>query len=148
HGRLDSDASRSVRIRTTVDGEIVAEQDHPLAQGSNEADWNFDVENPSLWWPWALGAQALVDVRVRVVVDGVLSDARTVRTGLREVNLQDWTFTVNGERLFVKGANVGPARIALGDATPEQVRRDVELAKEAGLDLVRVHGHISRPELY
>ena len=38
--------------------------------------------------------------------------------------------------------------MALGDATPAEFRRDVELAREAGLDLLRVHGHISRPELY
>ena len=62
--------------------------------------------------------------------------------------LQDWVFTVNGEPMFVKGANLAPTRMALGDATPAEIRRDVELAREAGLDLLRVHGHISRPELY
>ena len=31
---------------------------------------------------------------------------------------------------------------------PAEFRHDVELAREAGLDLLRVHGHISRPELY
>ena len=30
----------------------------------------------------------------------------------------------------------------------DAVRRDIELAREAGLDLLRVHGHIARPELY
>ncbi len=148
HGRLDSDASRSVRVRTTVDGVVLAEQEHPLARGMNEVDWNLDVENPRLWWPWALGEQPLVDVRIDVLVDGEISDERTVRTGLREVGMQDWTFTVNGERLFVKGANLGPTRIALGEVAPAELRRDVELAKEAGLDLIRLHGHISRPEIY
>jgi beta-mannosidase len=71
-----------------------------------------------------------------------------VRTGLREVGFSDWTFSVNGERLFVKGANLGPTRMALGEATPEELRRDVELARDAGLDLLRVHAHITRPELY
>lgn len=148
HGRLDSDDSRSACVRTTVDGVVLAEQDHPLARGVNEVDWTLDVENPPLWWPWALGDQPLVDVRIEVLVDGELSDERTLRTGLREVGMQDWTFTVNGERLFAKGANVGPTRLALGEAPASELRRDVELAKEAGLDLIRVHGHITRPELY
>jgi len=55
---------------------------------------------------------------------------------------------VNGEPLFVKGANVMPTRAALADASPEQVRRDIELARDAGLDLLRVNGHIARDELY
>src|SRR5205823_13914562 len=50
--------------------------------------------------------------------------------------------------LFLKGSNQGPARMALAEATAEELERDVVLAKEAGLDLLRVHGHISRPELY
>ena len=78
----------------------------------------------------------------------MVSDRARVRTGLREVALQDWVFSVNGEPMFVKGANLAPTRMALGEATPAEVRRDVELAREAGLDLLRVHGHIARPELY
>src|SRR4029077_10583000 len=101
-----------------------------------------------LWWPWTLGEQELTDVEVEISVDEIVSDARSVRTGLREGGLPDWVFMVKGEPIFVKGANLAPTRMALGDATPTEIRRDVELAREAGLDLLRVHGHISRPELY
>ena len=38
--------------------------------------------------------------------------------------------------------------MALAEATPDELRRDVALAADAGLDLLRVHGHITRPELY
>ena len=34
--------------------------------------------------------------------------------------------------MFVKGANLAPTRMALGDATPTEMRRYVELAREAG----------------
>jgi beta-mannosidase len=57
-------------------------------------------------------------------------------------------YSINGERIFLKGANLAPTRAMLGDATDIELRRDIELAREAGLDLVRIHGHISRPELY
>ena len=49
HGRLDSDESRTVKIRTLVDGVIVAEVEQPLARGTNAVDWNIDVDNPRLW---------------------------------------------------------------------------------------------------
>ncbi|MEY2415023.1 MAG: beta-mannosidase, partial [Ilumatobacteraceae bacterium] len=148
HARLDSDVARTVRVRTRVDGEVLDQHEHSLAGGLNEVDWNLDIGDPRLWWPWTLGDQELTDVEVEISVDDVISDTRTVRTGLREVVLQDWVFTVNGEPMFVKGANLAPTRMALGDATPAEFTRDVELARDAGLDLLRVHGHISRPELY
>ncbi len=148
HARLDADAQRAVVVRTKVDGHIVAEQSRSLAKGLNEVDWTLDVRDPQLWWPWTMGDQHLTEVEVEVLVDGVASDTREVRTGLREVSLHDWVFSVNGEPLFVKGVNVAPTRQALADASPAEVRRDVELAREAGLDLIRVNGHIARPELY
>lgn len=145
---LDSDQARSVRIRTLVDGHIVSTQERPLAKRVNAVEWNIDIDNPKIWWPWSLGEQPMVDIRVEIEVDHDLSDSRDVRTGLREVALSDWVFAVNGERLFTKGVNLAPTRMALAEATAAELRRDVELAKDAGLDLVRVHGHISRPELY
>ena len=148
HGRLDSDAPRMVRIRTTVGGEVLSEIEQSLARGINEVDWNLDIESPALWWPWSLGDQPLTDVRVDVVVDGELSHTRSVRTGLREVAMQDWIFSVNGERLFLKGANLAPTRLDIASATPAEFRRDVELAREAGLDLLRVYAHVSGRELY
>jgi beta-mannosidase len=148
HGRLDSDAARTVRLRTSVDGVVLAQIEQSLARGVNEVDWTLDIENPRLWWPWSLGEQPLSDVQVDVVVEGEISHTRTVRTGLREVAMQDWIYSVNGEQMFLKGANLAPTRLDIASATPADFRRDVELAREAGLDLLRVHGHISAPALY
>jgi len=53
---------------------------------------------------------------------GASSHRRQFRTGLRQVRMDKWRFEVNGERLFLKGANHGPTRMALGDATPEERR--------------------------
>jgi beta-mannosidase len=89
-------------------------------------------------------------VRVRLGDDegGGASDERRLRTGLRQVRMRSWIASVNGERLFLKGSNQGPTRMALGAATPEELARDVDLALDAGLDLLRVHAHVTRPELY
>ena len=146
--RLDSATERPVKLVTLVDGLVADEQERTLAVGTNSIDWNIDIDDPQLWWPWSLGAQPLTEITLQAFTDGVLSHQITKRTGLREVAVQDWVFSVNGERLFVKGANLAPTRAALGDASSDELRRDIELAKEAGLDMVRVHGHISRPELY
>ena len=148
HARLDSDMARTVRVRTSAEGAVVGETEHPLAAGTNEIDWSLDVDRPQLWWPRALGDQPLTDIDVEVSVDGEVSDRRSRRTGLREVAWNDWICSVNGERLFLKGANLLPTRPGLADAPPGAARRDVELAIEAGLDVLRVQAHIAGHELY
>lgn len=156
---LDSPGAVSARLRTAVHphadpgGPPVAEhvQEQVLSAGATVVRWRVPVERPELWWPRALGPQPLHEVRVEVDIDGAggePSDRRRVVTGLRQVRVRNFVATVNGERLFLKGANYGPTRRALAEASPAEVARDVELAAEAGLDLLRVHAHVGRPELY
>ena len=147
---LDARDACAVELRTTIGADVEQRTEQRLAAGENRVDWTVTVESPRLWWPHALGAQELVDVGVEVTLAdrGVPSDRRVVRTGLRQVRVKDWIFTVNGERLFLKGANQGPTRMQLAEAAAEELERDVVLAKEAGLDLLRLHAHVSRPEIY
>ena len=170
---LDSDEPRAVTLRTWVtraptdgsagppsvvqpeageavpDGAVaVVEREHPLAAGENRIEFTVPVHDPQLWWPRVLGDQPLYDVAVDVVVDDVVSDSHRWRTGLREVHMDGFVTTVNGERLFLKGISIGPTRQLLAEASADEVAGDIHLAADAGLDLVRVHGHIARPELY
>ncbi len=148
HVALDSDVARPVVIRTLVDGRVVAEADRRLASGTNQVGWGIDIADPALWWPRALGDQPLTEVTVEVLVDGEISHTCDRRTGLRHVAWNNWSCSVNGERLFLKGANLLPSRIALADATDDDLRRDIELAVETGLDALRVHGHIAPTPIY
>ena len=148
---LESSGARTVRLRSRV-GDTDHEAEQPLADGTNEVEWTITVDHPALWWPRALGDPTLHDVHVEVLLPagegGAVSDERRLRTGLRQVRLRSWIASVNGERLFLKGSNQGPTRMALAEATADDLRRDVDLALDAGLDLLRVHAHITRPELY
>jgi beta-mannosidase len=155
---LDAAEATTIELRTRVGHLAEHVEEQRLAAGENRVEWRVGVEEPPLWWPRALGDAELVDVTVEAHLlddgsDSVAhgsgpSDTRTVRTGIREVRMKRWIASVNGERLFLKGTNQGPTRMALGEATAEEIERDVVLAKDAGLDLVRVHAHVSRPELY
>lgn len=148
HARLDSADARTVRLRTRAAGVVMGETEHALAAGVNEIEWALDLPTPKLWWPRALGDQPLTEIDVDVVVDGVVSDTRSRRIGLREVAWSNWVCSINGERLFLKGANILPSRPGLADASPALVRGDVELAVAAGLDALRVQAHIAGSELY
>jgi beta-mannosidase len=157
---LDSDARRAVCVQTEL-GALDHELTQPLAAGANELEWTVTVERPELWWPRALGGPVLHQVAVTVLLDREdepsggedrdgrrVSDLRRLRTGLRSVRLRQWICSVNGERLFLKGVNQGPTRMALAEASADELRADVGWAVDAGLDLLRVHAHVSRPELY
>ncbi len=148
NARLDSDRSQSVTILTRVDGVVISESERRVAGGLNDVSWSLDIADPALWWPRALGQQPLTDVEIDVLVGGEVSDHRERRTGLRVVAWNNWSCSVNGERLFLKGANLLPTKAALADATVDELRRDVELAAEAGLDALRVHGHIAPRAVY
>jgi beta-mannosidase len=139
------------RLRARLRGpgvDIDADLDQTLAAGVNHLSWTVEVDRPPRWWPWRYGPQPLVDVEVDVEVDGVRSDGRRLRTAFREVRLDGWRFHVNGERLFVMGSNQGPAAMALGAAPPADLAADVALARDANLDMLRIHGHVTRPEVY
>ncbi len=155
---LDAAGAAEITLRSAVgDTELLSQR--RVAAGENQVEWQLRIDEPELWWPHALGAQPLHDVVVEVIVHPdteshhlpahvVPSHRVERRIGLRQVSLRGWVLHVNGERMFVKGANQGPTEMALAEATADDLRRDVELAKAANLDLLRIHAHVSRPELY
>lgn len=123
-------------------------RDVSLAEGQNHLRVDLDVEAPPRWWPRSMGEQPLCTLSVRVETGGEVSDEIGVRTGFREVRARRLQFTVNGEPMFVRGASQGPVRDQLATAEPDDFRHVVDLALDANLDLLRVHEHVSRPELY
>jgi len=140
-----------VHLRARLRGPGVAvdaERDQTLAAGVNQLSWTVEVDRPPRWWPWRYGPQPLVDVEVAVDVDGAESDGRRLRTAFREVRRDGWRFHVNGERIFVMGSNQGPAAIDLAGADPAALAADVIRARDAHLDMLRIHGHVTRPEVY
>ncbi|MEQ8719591.1 MAG: hypothetical protein RIE08_18470 [Acidimicrobiales bacterium] len=154
---LDSDTLRDARVRVSVrpadsPGMIVAESTeiHPLAAGPNEITQSVVVRRPRLWWPTALGDQPLYDLEIVVsTADGdTESDRHVVRTGIRTVTADDLVFSINGERVFLKGVNLYPTSITPAYVSDAAIEADLDLAVEAGFDLVRVYAHVAPTHLY
>jgi beta-mannosidase len=151
---LDAAAPREVNVATQVrapGGAVVAEADgrHDLAAGENQLEWEVEIDLPMLWWPRSMGDQPIYDVTVTVSTgDDHEPLIRSWRTGLRSVDVDDLRWRVNGESLFVKGITMGPQSNHLAELTPHELERDLMTTVDAGLDLVRIHSHITRPEVY
>ena len=144
---LDVPGGGPVDLRTRVAGTEHVHSHH-AADGENRVEWSVDVDDPPLWWPHALGDQHLCDLVMEALTGIEVHDRRHFRIGFRSVAMRRWVLYVNGERLFVKGANLLPTRPLLGAASASEVANDIRAARNAGLDLVRPVAHIARPELY
>lgn len=151
---LNSAEACEVRVDTSVtgpDGVAAAggTENHTLAKGENRIEWTTPVDLPALWWPAVLGDQPLYEVSISVrSADGRVTDRTSWRTGLRDVEVDQLRWSVNGERLFVKGISIGPQARFLGSASVEMLVDDLRSVREAGLDMARIHGHVTRPEVY
>ncbi len=151
---LDAAAQTEIRIDTSIvgpDGSAAGGgvEKHDLASGENRIEWTVTVDQPDLWWPATLGQQPLYDVAVAVrLPDGRLSDRRDWRTGLRQIRVDNFIWRINGSRLFTKGIVYGPPDRFLNNVGVATLVKDIAAIRDAGLDLVRVHGHIGRRELY
>ncbi len=99
------------------------------------------IDKPRLWWPVNKGPQELYELRMKVSVDGVVSDSLTTRFGIREIvsdqNTPDNSrqFYVNGKRIFIKGTNWIPE--AMLRTSDERTYAEMRYTQQTGINLIR-----------
>jgi beta-mannosidase len=152
---IDSDARQRAiaEIRMRPRGDISPKNqrwEFPLALQTGRQMTALELVLPEtrLWQPWDRGEPGLYDLELRIVCDGEAVDSVRETFGIRTVGLapnpgtqrgdENWTFLLNGQPEFVRGANWVPL-----DALPGRVRREdyqatITMAKEAGINLLRV----------
>jgi beta-mannosidase len=109
------------------------------------------VPQPRLWFPWTHGAPHLY--RARLSLQGEDGTPRELDRvfGIRAIQAvtdeQHWEWQLNGRRIFPKGSNY-ISDFYLDRVSVEGLSRDLALARQANLDLLRVHAHIGSPDFY
>src|ERR1041384_2001652 len=127
---------------------VVGRKQIKLTQGTNQVGFDFVVKNPSLWWPNGLGAHPLYTFRARILIGGNLANERSVRTGLRSLEVRQlddawgrsFAFIINGVPVFAKGANWIPADSFPTRMTREKYRWLIKSAADANMNMLRVWG--------
>ncbi|TDW90343.1 beta-mannosidase [Kribbella pratensis] len=134
---------------TDADGVIVATGDREL-----------EVRDPRLWWPNGSGTPYLYHLTATAHADGVVSDRREYEIGFRTLRFfradgaptdaAPYGIEVNGRRIFAKGWNWVPIDLSYGVPRPDRLRHLLDLAVDAGVNLLRVWGGglIETPEFY
>ena len=119
-----------------------------LMPGRNPIIFIETIEQPQLWWTWDRGPQNFYIVELELKRDGRVLDRLEERCGIREFKIDtDGCWLLNRQRIFPRGTNFIPA-LWLSEYTPERISQDIQLLKEANVNAVRIHAHVSRSELY
>lgn len=111
-------------------------------------DQSFTVDVPAAqrWWPWDQGHPHLYRIIIRISDESGLLDESEITAGVRSVsrgrlaNGQPWRFIVNGRPVFLRGANWVPVDILPGRVDANDYARLVGLAREAGINFLRIWG--------
>ncbi|MGH7877701.1 MAG: glycoside hydrolase family 2 protein [Candidatus Dormibacteraceae bacterium] len=123
-----------------------------IAGGTEQAvSISLTVPEALRWWPWRLGAPNLHQLTMRVLVNGEESARLVESFGFSEAVVRaapdGWSITVNGRPMFLRGAVYAPG-LRLDQLTEELLRADLELARAAHLDALRVHAHVLPEAFY
>lgn len=110
------------------------------------------VDNVDLWWPRGFGEQPLYDLTVRVVdgpsADDTERDIRALRIGFRTVVVElepdaegtSFRFVVNGEPVWVRGANWIPDDAFVTRVDRARLSARLDQAETANMNLLRIWG--------
>jgi exo-1,4-beta-D-glucosaminidase len=109
------------------------------------------IKNPILWWPNGLGRPDLHEMELSFETGGRVSKSERISFGIREVSSHSETvdgwdrreFLVNGIKVPIRGAAWVPDMML--NHSPERLRSELRLWKEANLNLVRIWGGGTTP---
>ena len=117
----------------------------------NPADYpGLRLTKPRVWWPVGFGKPELYDMRVSVKVGDSVSDAKTIRFGVREAASELTTdgyrrYLVNHRPILIRGA--GWARNLFFMETPKREEQEMRLVLDMGLNAVRFEGKLGSEHL-
>jgi hypothetical protein len=91
--------------------------------------------------PWCPEQPVLYTLITEVIDGGTVSDRMETRFGMREFTIKDNRFHLNNRPIFLKGVLLQPdyPRTLACPESRDVARRELELVKAAGFNLVRTH---------
>jgi exo-1,4-beta-D-glucosaminidase len=109
------------------------------------------LKAPRLWWPAGMGAQNLYDLHMEFSAGGAVSDAQTVKFGIREMTSEldarnRRFFSVNGRRVLVRGGGWSPDALLRHD--PARTEDEIKYVRDMGLNAIRLEGKLEFESLF
>ncbi len=120
-----------------------------LSPGRNHLQFSVQVQSPQLWWPWELGQPNLYRLTATFLHGNSVFTQASEVFGFRSIELDRPTmiWKINGKRLFLRGTNyIGS--IYLSEMDRDKFGYDLQLMKDAYINAIRVHAHVTGPDFY
>lgn len=119
-----------------------------IAAGESTAVVELRATDVELWWPRGFGEQHLYNLTVALQRDGATLSERTHRIGFRTVDVQlerdeegtSFRFVVNGEPVWIRGANWIPDDAFVTRVTRDRLAHRLDQAEFANMNLLRIWG--------
>lgn len=123
-----------------------------LPAGTHDIEHTLNVGDPGLWWPWDHGDPYLYRLTAQLVDPSECALSLATETfGFRTTRLERtperFTYYINDRPVFIRGSSYLPD-LYLSRCTSENLMRDITLARDAHLNLLRAHVHVSPPAFY
>jgi len=142
--------ARTFKLRSTLldaNGKPVASLETEAAALTAGADramtQQIRIAKPSLWSP---NSPYLYRVRSELISDGKVIDTGETRLGIRRIEITAEGFRINGEKMFLRGANRHQEYPYIGNALSDAAQyRDALKIKQAGFDYIRLSHYPQSP---
>jgi len=155
--KLDTVVKKEFICKLTLScGNETTEHNLTFNPGEDSQSTVIRIERPSLWWPAGYGQQHLYLLVLQLLSDDEIIDQAQKRFGIRTVKLnrspdepcsqakgrdgEKFQFEINGQSIFIKGANWVPASIFAGSVTRDDYQKLLHAAAEANINMLRVWG--------
>ena len=139
-----------IRVELSRNGKVALQKEFRVLDTHGEQTMD-GISNVDYWWPRGFGEPALYDAKVSLLDEnGTVLDERSEKIGIRKIQLAHtdittpespgyFTFIVNGQKLFARGANWGyldsfPSREAA------RLEKMFPLIVDMNLNLIRLNG--------
>jgi beta-mannosidase len=104
------------------------------------------------WEPWRFGEQPMYRAELIASVAGGqesarIDDAFAFRDLKWDIGPRRWSFAVNGRPIFLRGACYAPSH-RMDELTPERMEGDLQIAKDANLDALRIVANVLPDDFY
>lgn len=121
-----------------------------ISAGLNTVDITIVLpESFPKWWPAGYGDQVMHELSYRLKSkEGKIDDKEVLFTGIRSIELinendslgTSFFFKVNGQPIFMKGANYIPQDIFQTRVVQNDYKKTLQAAKDCGMNMIRVWG--------
>ena len=124
------------------------EKNVELAEGENQINIDFAIDNPKLWWSNGLGEQFLYNFELKVKNENDLIDTINEKIGIRSLEVireedefgKSFYVKLNGVPVFMKGANYIPQDNFQNRVGFNEYDFIIKSAAEANMNMLRVWG--------